>query len=59
MLKLSQKTVKTDCIMQSKLFTMLGPNNELCCLFHSFSENMEITDLRKISYLSENMLKAD
>ena len=43
--------------------TMLGPNNEplnneLCSLFPWFSENMEITNLRKVRYLSQNLLKA-
>ena len=38
---------------------MLGPNNEpLSSLFPLFPKNMEITNLRKVGYLSQNLLKA-
>ena len=41
---------------------MLGPNNEplnneLCSLFPPFSKNIEITNLWKVRYLSENLLE--
>ena len=45
------------------LYTVVGPNNEPLnnepySLFLPFPENMEITSLRKVRYLSQNQLKA-
>ena len=55
------KRAKT--VTQTNFHTVVGPNNELLnnelfSLFSLFSKNKQITNLRKVRYLSRNLLKA-